>query len=120
MTKPLEIAKLYFELSNKSDFVGIEGLLSDTTTYSSPATGIYLGSTDIMAMQRAFHSKFASLHWRVNSVKEVKSGIILFDFDFVGKLPNGDMVENTGSEYVIVYLGMIQHIEIRNRVVPKL
>lgn len=115
MTQALEIAKHYFELSNKSDFAGIEKLFTDTTTYSSQATGLYLGRTDIMAMQRAFHDKFSSLHWSVNSVKEVKSGIVMFDYDFVGEFPNGEKIESSGLEYIIVYKGKIQHIEIRNK-----
>lgn len=116
-TKALEIAALYFDLSNKSDFEGIEKLFTETTTYSSQTTGIYLGRDNILAMQRAFHGKFVSLHWTVNSVEEVKPGIILFDYDFVGELPNGEKVESSGLEFVIVYEGKIQHVEIRNKVI---
>jgi hypothetical protein len=111
----LETAKLYFDLSNKSDFEGIGKLFTDTTTYSSQTTGIYLGRDDIMQMQRAFHGKFASLHWQVNSVKEVKPGIVLFDFNFTGTLPNGEKIKSSGLEYVIVHQNKIQHVEIRNK-----
>lgn len=115
MTEALKIAKLYFDLSNKSDFTGIAKLFTETTTYSSQTTGVYLGCDEILAMQRAFHGKFTSLEWEVNSVEEVKPGIVLFDYDFVGKLPSGEKIETSGLEYVIVYQGNIQHIEIRSK-----
>jgi hypothetical protein len=117
MTEPLEIAKRYFDLSNKSDFDEIGKLFTETTTYSSQTAGVYLGRENILAMQRAFHGKFTSIHWQVNSVEEVKPSIILFDYDFVGELPNGEKVESSGLEYVIIYQARIQHIEIRNRAI---
>lgn len=113
----LETAKLYFELSNKSGFSGIEKLFTDSTTYSSQATGVYLGREDILTMQRAFHGKFSSLKWQVNSVEEIKPGIVLFDYDFVGEMPNGEKVKTSGQEYVIIHKGKIQHVEIRNKLV---
>ena len=115
MTKALEIATLYVKLSNKSDFVGIENLMTKATTYSSQTTGVYLGVSDILAMQRVFHAKFTSLKWRVNSVEEMKPGVVLFDYDFMGELPNGEKVEASGLEYVIAYQGKIQHVEIRSK-----
>jgi SnoaL-like domain len=115
MTEALKIAQHYFALSNKSDLSGIENLLTDSTTYSSQTTGIYLGRDDILKMQRAFHGKFLSLNWRVNSVEEVKPGVVLFDYGFVGELPNGEKIASSGLEYVIVYQGKIQHIEIKNK-----
>jgi hypothetical protein len=66
-------------------------------------------------MQKIFHGKFSSLNWRVNSVKEVKPGIILFDYDFLAKTLSGEKIESSGLEYVIVHDGKIQHIEIRNK-----
>ena len=111
----LQIARRYFDLSNKSDFANIAKLFTDTTTYSSANTGLYLGRADIIAMQKAFHGKFRSLHWQVNSVKEVKSGVVLFDYDFHAETPEGEKVVGTGLEYVLVYRGKIRHIEIRNK-----
>lgn len=113
--KPLETARHYFELSNKSDFDGIESLFTEMSTYSSVHTGIYFGRNAIMEMQREFHGKFSSLKWKVHSVEEVKPGVVLFDFNFVGELLNGDILETSGFEYVIVDQGKIQHIEIRNK-----
>jgi hypothetical protein len=115
MTKALEIATQYFELSNKSNFDDMKNLMTEATTYSSQTTGVYLGVSDILAMQKTFHGKFASLTWRVNSVEEVKPGVVLFNYDFVGELPDGKKAEASGLEYVIIYRGKIQHIEIRNR-----
>ncbi len=111
----LEIAKHYFDLSNKSDFTNIAKLFTDSTTYSSQNTGLYLGKDDIIAMQEAFHGKFTSLNWHVNSVTEVKPGIILFDYNFLAQLPTGEKIKTSGLEYVIVRGGKIQHIEIRNK-----
>lgn len=111
----LEIAKRYFELSNKSDFNGISELFIPTTTYSSQNTGLYLGKDNIIAMQKTFHDKFSSLRWRINSAEEVKPGIIRFDYDFLAETPNGEKIEGSGLEYVIVHDGKIQHIEIHNK-----
>jgi hypothetical protein len=115
MINAKDIALLYFDLSNKSDFKGIEALLTDTTTYSSQATGLYLGRKDIVTMQRHFHGSFSSLHWNINSIVELKSGIVLIDYSFVGKKPDGHTISSSGLEYVIAYDGKIQHIEIRNK-----
>ena len=111
----LEIAQHYFDLSNKSDFTGIASLFTDSTTYSSQTTGLYLGKDEILKMQRNFHGKFHSLHWAVNSVSEVKPGIIQFDYTFVAETPSGEKTESSGIEYVIVHDGKIQHVEIRNK-----
>ncbi|MCR4328514.1 MAG: nuclear transport factor 2 family protein [Patescibacteria group bacterium] len=114
MPSALEIAKRYFDLSNESNFEGIQDLFTESTTYSSATTGVYLGRTDIMEMQRKFHAQFESVQWKVNSVEEIKPGIVLFDFEFNGKKRSGQTVKTVGVEYVIVYKGKIQHIEIRN------
>lgn len=115
MSDALQIAQHYFELSNKSDLDNIAKLFTNTTTYSSQTTGVYLGVDDIIAMQRTFHGKFAALHWQVNSAYEVKPGIVLFDFDFTGRLPSGKEIKSSGLEYVIVQNRKIQHVEIRNK-----
>lgn len=115
MTESLEIANRYFDLSNKSDFDGIGKLLTETTTYSSQTTGFYLGRDDILTMQQAFHARFATLKWTVKSVEEVKPGIVLFDYDFAGKPHNGEKIETSGSEHIIVYQNKIRHVEIRSK-----
>ena len=115
MTKALEIARLYFDLSNKSDFEGIAKLLTETTTYSSQNTGEYIGKDAILEMQQAFHEKFSSLEWKVNSVKTTMNGVIVFDYDFIGKQFDGNEVRSLGLEYITVLYGKIQDIEIRNK-----
>lgn len=112
---PQDVAKYYFELSNKSDFNSISKLLTASTTYSSQNTGLYLSRDEIVAMQKVFHGQFSSLQWHVNSVKEVKPGIMLFDFDFFSQMPDGTTAKSSGHEYIIVYGGKIQHIEVRNK-----
>lgn len=115
MLTPLETAKLYFELSNSADVRAVEDLFTEASTYSSQNTGIYFGREDIIEMQRVFHGKFSSLQWSVNSVEEVKPGVILFDFNFMGETLGGERVKIFGLEYVVVYKGKIQHIEVRNK-----
>jgi hypothetical protein len=115
MSKALEIAQLYFDLSNKSDFDGIVQLLTDNTTYSSQSTGEYIGKDAILAMQRAFHGKFSTLNWTVNSVKTTMNGVIVFDYDFYGKQHDGTEVHSSGLEYITVLYGKIQDVEIRSK-----
>jgi len=116
MSDALKIAQHYFDASNKSDFAAIERLFTDTTTYSSATTGMYLGKADIMTMQRTFHGKFSKLHWKMNSAEEIKPSMVQLDYNFTGTLSNDEVVTSSGLEYVIVYEGKIQHIEIRNKV----
>lgn len=111
----LELAQHYFDFSNKSDFEEIAKLFTESTTYSSQNTGVYLGRDSIIKMQEEFHGKFKSLGWIVNSVEEVKPGVVLFDYDFVGEMADGQKIETSGLEYVIVHDGRIQHVEIRNK-----
>lgn len=111
----LEIAQLYFDFSNKSDFEGIASLLTDKTIYTSANTGSYTGVDEILAMQKTFHGKFSSLKWTVSSVHETKNGVIVFDYDFYGKQHDGTEVRSSGLEYITVLYGKIHDIEIRNK-----
>jgi hypothetical protein len=113
--KTLEIAKKYFELSNNRDLVGIEQMLQDSTTYSSPNVGVFLGKDQIMEMKRNFYGSFKDLNWNVKSVEELRPGVILFDFVFTGTTNDGEKVERLGLEYVIVKDGKLQHIDVRNK-----
>lgn len=115
MQEPVEIAKTYFDLSNNSDLLNISKLLTESTTYSSANTGIYLGAENIMEMQEAFHGSFKSLEWIVNSVDEIKPGIVLFDYNFVAIKNDGSKIMSSGLEYVVIHKGKIQHIEIKNK-----
>ena len=112
----LEIANLYFELSNKSDFENLAKLFTDSTTYSSSNTGEYVGGGSIITMQKAFHSKFSNLHWQVNKIAEVKSRVIQFDYNFKGTTLEGEVIRSSGLEYVTISdEDKIQDIEIRNK-----
>ena len=112
---PLEVAKHYFDLSNDSDLDGIRKLMTESTTYSSQNTGVYLGVDQIMEMQAEFHGSFETLGWEINRVEEVRPGVVCFDFVFSGKTKTGEKVRRPGIEYVIVYNGKLQHIEVRSR-----
>ncbi len=114
MSEALKTAKLYFTLSNKSDFAGIAKLLTESTTYSSEATGVYLGGDNIVSMQKAFHAAFVNPKWTIRSIDEVKPGIIKIEYAFNCTKINGQSIETIGIEYVIVYQDKIQHLEVRN------
>lgn len=116
--KALDLAKRYFDLSNESNLGEIRKLMTDSTTYSSENSGIYLGVDAIMKMQGAFHGTFESLSWQINDVREIKPGVVCFDFVFVGKTKAGEEVTRPGIEYVVVHKGKLQHIEVRNRALP--
>jgi hypothetical protein len=111
----IEKAQHYFDLSNDSDFDRIKPLFTESSTYCSGIGELYLGINDIMAMQRSYHDSFKSLKWQVKTVEIIKPNIILFDFDFKGMSQVGEAVEYSGFEYIIVYDGNIQHIDIRRK-----
>lgn len=111
----MQTAQTYFDLSNESDFDGIGSLFTESTTYVSQTTGKYVGRKAIMDMQRAFHGKFSSLHWHVNSVTEVKPNVILFDYTFTGELLSKETIKSAGLEFITVKDGKILHVEIKSK-----
>ena len=115
MTDTLQLAKHYFDLSNEGKLADIKKLFTPSSTYSSASTGVYLGADQIMDMQTKFFAGFETMGWYVHSVNEVKPGIVLFDFTFSGKTLDGEAVHRSGREYVIVYNGKIQHVEVHNK-----
>lgn len=115
MTDALQLAERYFELSNARDLKTIRSLFTDCSTYSSGTTGLYLGADDIMNMQEGFFARFHSLEWIVHSSTEIKPAIVLFDFSFAGETLDGNTVNTTGLEYVVVCNNRIQHVEIRGK-----
>ena len=115
MSTAIEVAQEYFARSNARDLTALEGMISDSTTYSSVHTDVYLGRKQIMEMKRTFYGSFVELHWDVHTVEEVRPGVLLFDFTFHGTKNDGEVVERPGLEYVIVHEGKLQHIEVRNR-----
>lgn len=111
----LALAKHYFDLSNRGDLDAIAALMTEQTTYSSQNTGLYLGAEQIMAMQRQFFSRFTALHWAINSAAEIKSGIVEIDFTLTGLSGDGTPIQKNGIEYIIVFNGKLQHVDVRNR-----
>ena len=111
----IEIAQHYFDLSNESDFERIQLLFSESTTYRSGNGELFLGVKDIMVMQKSYHGLFDRLNWQVNSIDEIKPGIILIDFNFEGNSKLGEKVEYSGLESIIIYGGKIQHIDVSRK-----
>ena len=112
---PIETALSYFEVSNISDFDRISELFTESSTYSSQNTGLYVWIDDIIAMQKTFHNSFERLNWEIKSISEEKPWIIRVDFDFSGTKKDWEELNFSGIEYVIVVNDKIQHIEIRNK-----
>lgn len=114
MKSALDVAKYYFDLSNKGSLDEIEALMTERTTYSSQNTGVFLGGGQIIEMQRKFFAAYKNLHWDVKEVSEVRPGVIKFDFVLTGVSGDGTPLERAGVEYVIVFEGKLQHVEVRN------
>ena len=115
MIDALSIANHYFDLSNDGNLSEIKKLFTASSTYSSDSAGIFLGAEQIMEMQQAFFNQYESLNWKVNSRSEVKTGIVLFDFTFSGTPYEGQNLVRHGFEYIVVYEGRIQHIDVRSK-----
>ena len=115
MTAAKSLAKRYFELSNQRKLDDIKQLFTASSTYSSTNTGVYLGADNIMAMQSKFFAGFKTMHWEILCLDEVNPGVVYLDFIFTGQTTDGEAVERTGEEYVVVYNGKLQHVEVRNK-----
>jgi len=115
MTEAIALARQYFDLSNERRLDEIEALFTESTTYSSEAIGIFLGAKEIVDMQRAFFAGFETLRWTITDTNEIRSDIVQFEFQFEGVTTDGARVKQTGQEYVVVYDGKIQHIEVRKK-----
>jgi hypothetical protein len=114
MSNTVELAKRYFELSNQSDMNSIDAMFTDSSTYSSVNTGVYLGRSQIMNMMRAFHSAYASLNWTINSIEEIRPGVAQIEFTLRSVNTQGEVTESHGNEYVLAFNGRLQHVEVRN------
>lgn len=113
MSKALELAKYYFNLSNQSDFSKIEVLFDDNSTFCTPNLDYFIGVDNIMLMQRKNHGSYKKLNWEVTMVEEVKSGVIRFEFNFKGVNQNDESIQFSGIEYVIVRNNIIRHIDVQ-------
>ena len=108
----LETARLYFDLSNASDFAGIGKMLHAGTSYRSGNGDLFLGAEDILAMQREYHGSFARLHWTVDRAEEIGPGIARLEFSFKGESAGGEPVSYRGIEHVLARDGRIEHIDV--------
>jgi hypothetical protein len=114
MSNTVELAKRYFELSNQGDMNSIGAMFTDSSTYSSVNTGVYLGRSQIMNMMRAFHSAYASLNWTINSIEEIRPGVAQIEFTLRSVNTQGEVTESHGNEYVLAFNGRLQHVEVRS------
>jgi len=110
----IQTVQQYFEYSNVSNFDKILELFTDTSTYSSQKTGLYVWAQDIIEMQKTFHASYNKLHWKVIRIDEEKPWIVKVDFLFTW-LKQEEKIEFSAIEYLIIVDGKIQHIEIRNK-----
>ena len=115
MSNALELAKHYFDLSNTSNFIEIEKLFVENTTFCARSGEYFLGRDDIMVMQKAHHGCYQQLKWHVNALHELKPGIICFDFSFEGVKQNGEQTNMSGIEYLIIQNDKIRHIDVLNK-----
>lgn len=112
---PVDLALDYFALSNLSDFAGIGRLLHADTTYLSGNGEFFLGATEILAMQRAYHETFSVLEWKVSRAQEIKPGVVRLEFTFHGETGPGSPVAYGGTEHILVRNGHIIHIEVQRK-----
>ncbi len=94
----------------------ITELFTDSSTYSSANTGIFLGKDQIMTMMSNFHNSFEELNWDIIRSDEIKPNIIKIDFTFSGIPKQGNKIQSLGIEYIVIHKDKIQHIEIQNKV----
>jgi hypothetical protein len=111
----IDVAKRYFELSNKSDFTNISELFSDSASYNSQNTGQFTGLESIMKMQKEFHDKFKSKNWHINNIEEIGIGVVLIDYDFTGETLDGEKKASSGLETITVKNGKIVRVDIKNK-----
>lgn len=108
----LSLATIYFDYSNQSNMDLIENLFSEKATYYSANLGFFIGKKEIIAMQSAFHGQYQSLQWTIDSIDEIKPNVVEIAFSFQGVLNNGTEQDRQGSEHILVYNGLIQHIAV--------
>ncbi len=109
-----EVARTYVEFSNSGDLDAIAQLLELEATYSSKHTGLYYGKASIMRMMVDFFAKYTERSWEVLEYRKVKDGIVEFDFEFSGIDIEGEEVQRSGKELIVVSrAGLIRHVEVR-------
>lgn len=113
MSTSIEIAQLYFDLSNQADLNAIEKLIHPEATYSSVNTGLYYGIENIMVMMRTFFDQYQSLQWQIKSIEQLDQHITELHFDCEASRNNNETISFNGVERIVVVSGLIRHIEVR-------
>lgn len=108
----LNLAKTYFDYSNQSNMDLIENLFGENATYYSANLGFFISKKEILAMQATFHGQYQSLQWTIDSINEIKPNVVEIAFRFQGVLNDGTEQKRQGSEHILVYNGLIQHIAV--------
>jgi hypothetical protein len=112
MSLARQIARDYFAYSNRSELPQIASLFSENCTYYSANLGFFIGKSDVISMQREFHGQYESVAWTIDYIAEVKPNIIEIEFSFKGILPDGEEQNRQGSEHILIYDGLIQHVAV--------
>lgn len=108
------IAKKYFDLSNKARLNDIGNIFANDATYSSVATGLYYGVDDIMSMMTAFFSQYKILHWHIDELSVITDHIVEIHFTLQSTNHDGIKVTRKGIEKLVINDNKIRHIEIKN------
>ena len=110
----IEIAQKYFELANNRDLKTIPNVLDTKIIYTSDTTGIYFGINDTMEMMSTFFDKFKYLNWKIESIELIKDSVIEIYFTLTMIGEDDVQIEKKGVERLVVDLGLIKYIEVRN------
>lgn len=112
---PENVARRYFELSNRADLESIEHLLANNAIYSSDQTGLYYQKQPIMKMMQGFYDQYQSLNWSIDKLEISKrqKQIVEIEFTCHSITKTGIHHDRVGIERLIVVDNHIQHIEVR-------
>lgn len=110
---PLELAKLYFTLSNEKNLTEIGWLIHPDSIYDSENTGIHMGRENIMEMMTTFFDLFESIHWTIEDIASSDESVIIL-FYLQGTKKDGTTVEKKWKETIIVKDSLIYSIKVQN------
>ncbi|WP_395374761.1 nuclear transport factor 2 family protein [Marinicella sp. W31] len=107
-----DVAQKYFDLSNQAELATIADLIHPQATYSSDNTGLYYGRKSIMQMMQQFFALHQSLHWHIDSLKQLSDHIV--EIEFTCKyITADDQGSRQGIERIVAVDGQIRHIEVQ-------
>lgn len=109
----LEVAQLYFKLSNQGDLVAIRDLFHNDAIYQSEQTGLFHGVEQIMGMMTQYFSDHETLNWKINGIQCTAEHEVVIDFT-AEKIPHqGQPATIHGLERLVVVNDQIRQIEIK-------